>query len=134
MSETDPPKMATVEPPKRDFKAITNTKNRLVKAIKACDDDEVTVEYIQRELPGAIDEYVNVVMELAGLSSKIQTDKNFEFIQKLDFGAMVTAERLIDTQVKETRVRSLLDEIQKSNSLLGKVVNHFYEKIFFNIF
>ena len=111
--------MTTVEPPKRGFKTITNTKNRLVKAIKACDDDEVTVEYIQRELPGAIDEYVNVVMELAGLSSKIQTDKSFEFIQKLDFGAMVTAERLIDTQVKETRVRSLLDEIQKSNSLLG---------------
>ena len=120
MSETELPKMSTVDPPKRDFKAITTTKNRLVKAIKACEDDEMVVEYIQRELPGAIDEYVTVVLDLAGLNSKIQSDKNFEFLQKLDFGSMVTAERLIDTQVKETRVRSLLDEVQKSNSVLGK--------------
>ena len=120
MTETELPKMSNVDPPKRDFKAITTTKNRLVKAIKACDDDEMVVEYIQRELPGAIDEYVAVVMELAGLNLKIQSDKNFEFLQKLDFGSMVTAERLIDTQVKETRVRSLLDEVQKSNSALGK--------------
>lgn len=119
MSETELPKMSNVDPPKRDFKTITTTKNRLVKAIKACDDDEMVVEYIQRELPAAIDEYVAVVMELSGLNPKIQNDKNFEFIQKLDFGAMVTAERLIDTQVKETRVRSLLDEVQKSNSSLG---------------
>ena len=119
MSETEPPKMANIEPPKRDFKTITTTKNRIVKAIKACDDDELVVEYIQRELPGAIDEYVAVVMELAGLNPKIQSDKNFEFIQKLDFGAMVTAERLLDTQVKETRVLSLMDEVQKSHSSLG---------------
>ena len=111
--------MTNVDPPKRDFKVVTATKNRLVKAIKACEDDEMVVEYIQKELPGAIDEFVAVIFELAGLDSKIQSNKNFEFLQKLDFGSMVTADRLIDTQVKETRVRSLLDEVQKSNFKLG---------------
>ena len=121
MSETEPPKMSTVEQPKRDFKVVTTTKNRLVKAIKACDDDEIIVDYIQKELPGAIDEFVSIIMELAGLDEKIQTNKHFEFLKKLDFQSMVMADRLLDTQVKETRVFSLLDEIQRSNASLGEV-------------
>ena len=113
--------MIPVEQPKRDFKTITATKNRIVKAIKACDDDEMVVDYIQKQLPEAIEEYVSVVLEAAGLDSKIQTDKNFQFLGKLNFRSMLTADRLFDTQVKETKVISLLEEVQKSNGNLGRV-------------
>ena len=121
MAEIEPPKMIPVEQPKRDFKTITATKNRIVKAIKACDDDEMVVDYIQKQLPEAIEEYVSVVLEAAGLDSKIQTDKNFQFLGKLNFRSMLTADRLFDTQVKETKVISLLEEVQKSNGNLGRV-------------
>jgi len=43
---------------------------------------------------------------------------------------MVTADRIIDSQVKETRVRSLLDEVQKSNHKLGKGFFEFPTGIF----
>ena len=120
MADTEPPEMTNVEQPKRDFKTVTTTKTRLVKAIKACEDDEVVIEYIQNELPKALEEYVSVVMELAGLDTKIQEKQNYKFLGKLDFRSMVTEDRIIDSKVKETKILSLIDEVQRSNATVGK--------------
>ena len=120
MVETDPPEMTKVKPTKKDFKTVTTTKNNLVKAIKAYDDDELVVEYIQNELPKAIDEYVSIVLEAAGLEEKMQENKNFAFLNKLDFKSMVTEDRIIDSKVKETKLLSLIEEVQRSNTHVGK--------------
>ena len=108
MVETDPPEMTKVKPTKKDFKTVTTTKNNLVKAIKAYDDDELVVEYIQNELPKAIDEYVSIVFEAAGLEEKMQENPNFAFLNKLDFKSMVTEDRIIDSKVKETKLLSFM--------------------------
>ena len=121
MADGEPPKMTSVKTSKKDFKTVTTTKNRIVKAINACEDDELAIEYIQTELPKALQEYVDALLEAAGLEEKIQTDENYKFLAKLDFQSMVTADRIIDTHVKETRVKSLLDEVQRSNAAVGKV-------------
>ena len=125
MTDTEPPKMTNVEQPKRDFKTVTNTKNRLVKAIKAYDDDELIIEYIQAHLPKAIDEYVSIVMEAAGLDEKIQENPNYQFLGKLDFQSMVTEDRIIDSKVKEMKIRSLIDEVQRSNVNLANKLDVF---------
>ena len=110
---SEPPKMTPVE--KRDFKTVTTTKNRIVKAINNSLSDEAIIEYLTRELPKALDEFSSIVFELAGLDTKIQTQSDFAFLKNLDFDSLLTSDRIIDTQIKETRFMSLLDEIQKSN-------------------
>ena len=120
MVETEPPEMTKVKPTKKDFKTVTTTKNNFVKAIKAYDDDELVVEYIQNELPKAIDEYVSIVFEAAGLEEKMQENPNFAFLNKLDFKSMVTEDRIIDSKVKETKILSLIEEVQRSNTNVGK--------------
>ena len=119
---TEPPKMTDIQE-KKDFKTVTTTKNKIVKAINNSLSDEAIIEYLNRELPKALDEYVSILFEVAGLDTKIQTQKDFEFLKKLDFGCLLTSDRLIDTQVKETRFISLVEEIQKSNKQVISTMN-----------
>lgn len=100
---------------KRDFKTVTTTKNKIVKAINNSLSDEAIIEYIHRELPKALEEYSSIVFELAGLDTKIQSESDFKFLRNLDFQALLTGDRLIDTQVKETKFISLLEETLRSN-------------------
>ena len=100
---------------KRDFKTVTTTKNRIVKAINNSLSDEAIIEYLHVELPKALDEYLSIVFELAGLEPKIQSKSDFAFLKNLDFQALLTSDRLIDTQVKETKFISLLEETLRSN-------------------
>ena len=108
---------------KKDFKTVTNTKNTIVKAVKNSLSDEAIIEYLVRELPKALDEYSTLVFEQAGLESKIQTQSDFKFLKNLDFQALLTSERLIDSQVKESRFLSVIDEIQRSHKEVVTVVN-----------
>ena len=130
MADTEPPEMTKVKQPKRDFKTVTTTKNNFVKAVKAYDDEELLIEYIQRELPKAMEEYVSIVLEAAGLEEKVQENPNFKFLGKLDFGSMVTADRIVDSKVKEAKLLSLIDEVQRSNSNVGRgqIVHNCLEK------
>ena len=113
---------------KRDFKTVTTTKNKLVKAINNSQSDEAIIEYLVRELPKALEEYSSIVFELAGLENKIQAEPAFECLKKLDFEGLLTSNRIVDTQVKETRFISLLEELHRSNKDLVQTVQGLKEK------
>ena len=117
---TEPAEMTQIA--KRDMKAVTNTKNSIVKAVKNSLSDEAIIEYLIRELPKALDEYASLIFEQAGLDSKIQSNLDFSFLKNLDFQALLTSERLVDTQVKESKLLSVIDEIQRSNRELVTTV------------
>ena len=108
---------------KRDFKTVTTTKNKIVKAINNSLSDEAIIEYINRELPKALEEYTSIVFALAGIETKVQTESDFEYLKKLDFHSFLTSNRLIDTQVKEAKFFSLLDEYTKSSKEMVLAVN-----------
>ena len=63
---------------------------------------------------------MSILLEAAGLDEKIQDNPNFKFLGKLDFESMVTADRIVDSKVKEAKLLSLIDEVQRSNSNVGK--------------
>lgn len=122
MTPGSEPELTPLNNTKRDFKTVTTTKNKLVKAINNSQSDEAIIEYILNELPKALDEYSSIVFELAGLDSKIQSDSAFKFLRNLDFQGLLRSERLVDTQVKETRLISLIEETLRSNKEVVTVV------------
>ena len=99
---------------KRDFKQVTATKNRIVKAIKSSQSDEAVIELLTRELPKALDEYASILFEAAGIDSKIEQEENYRFLKNIDFEAIIESDRILGTVVKEVKFLSLLEEMKKS--------------------
>ena len=102
----------------RNFKDVTQTKDRLVKSIKGATSDEAVVELMLTEFPKALEEYSSIFFEVAGLESKIQASDDFSFLKNLDFAAFLSGDRLLDTQVKEARFLSLMEDCKKSNKMM----------------
>ena len=118
-----PPSESELTPlTKRDFKTVTTTKNKIVRTINNSLSDEAIIEYLLQEFPKALEEYSSIVFELSGLEPKIQSNKDFKFLKNLDFEALLNSDRLIDTKIKETKVLSLLEEVDRSNKLLTKTI------------
>ena len=63
--------------PPRDFKVVTNTKNRLLKDLKLDQDDENLLAYIRTHVADALCEYTSILFEQAGLDERIQSSGDF---------------------------------------------------------
>ena len=106
----------------RDFKAVTSTKNRLLKGLKASQTLDAKVQFIQDNFPEALEEFTTIVFELSGLDDDIQKEEDLKFLGRLDFKAIFTEERIADSHIKEAKLISLVEKVDKSNEKLAEKV------------
>ena len=117
MASSEMPEMTKI-PQARDFKAVTSTKNKLLKGIKASQTLEAKVQFITDNFPDALEEFTSIIFELSGLDEEIQTEQELQFLGRLDFKAIFTEERIADSQLKEAKLISLVEKVDKSNDQL----------------
>ena len=63
----------------RDFKTVTNTKNKLLKDLKLDQDDENLLAYIRSNVSEALCEYTSILFEQAGLEQRIQDSGKMKY-------------------------------------------------------
>ena len=112
----------------RDFKMVTATKNKLLKGIKASQTVDAKVSYIAENFPEALEEFTSIIFELAGIDEEIQNEVAMNFLGRLDFKAVFEQERIAESHVKEAKLISLIEKVDKSNEQLVEKVDRMSRK------
>ena len=70
-------------------------------------------------MPDALEEYVMVILDQADLSDRIQEEPDLTFLGRLNFRTIFEDERIADSHVKEAKLLSLIEKVDKSNELMA---------------
>ena len=81
---SEAPELQVVAPAK-DFKVFTQTKNKLVKDLKVERTDECLLNYMRENVSEALNEFMDIIFEQAGLGPKLKDSNDLRFLTAIDF-------------------------------------------------
>ena len=129
MSTVELPDLQKV-PAAKDFKAVTTTKNKLVKGIKASQTIEAQIAFIQENFPAALEEYATIIFNQAGIEEEIDAEPSLNFLGRLDFKSIFTEEeeRVEESQVQQTKLMSLVEKVDRTSERMMEKVEKLTKK------